>query len=166
MSAPTPPQEPTPTEPTPDPTPSEPTPTEPTPTEPTPPTAPPAEPPAYQAPPSEATSTDDLLRQILSQQQDHRAEVASLRDEISTQRSRSNPPRPTPTLTEAELIEARQAEIGESEYYCPGCGALYSRPRECTGRGEAPHPPIEVVSTDELQGDDTSKHTAAPGVLP
>jgi hypothetical protein len=44
-------------------------------------------------------------------------------------------------------------------YYCPGCGRQYSYMRECTGRPEAPHAPIELVSTDELSGDE---HTPAP----
>ena len=38
-------------------------------------------------------------------------------------------------------------------FYCPGCGRQYTYQRECTGRPEAPHQPIEVVSTDELSGD-------------
>ena len=47
-------------------------------------------------------------------------------------------------------------------YYCPGCGARYNYQRECTGRAEAPHSPIEVVSTDELNSDSPDDHTPAP----
>jgi hypothetical protein len=46
-------------------------------------------------------------------------------------------------------------------FYCPGCGRMYGYQRECTGSSEAPHPPIEVVSTDELSGDPEG-HTPAP----
>lgn len=49
----------------------------------------------------------------------------------------------------------------EPPYYCPGCGKRYNYQRECTGRGEAPHPAIDVVSTDELHGD-PAHHTPAP----
>lgn len=48
---------------------------------------------------------------------------------------------------------------GEKEFYCPGCGRRYEYRRECTGSAEAPHSPIEVIPTAELQGDE---HTAAP----
>lgn len=49
-------------------------------------------------------------------------------------------------------------------YYCPGCGRRYGYQTECRGMSAAtPHPPIEVVSTDELKkGADTDKHTPAP----
>lgn len=47
-------------------------------------------------------------------------------------------------------------------FYCPGCGRRWNFPAECRGASDAaPHPPIEVVSTDELDGD-PEKHTAAP----
>lgn len=53
-------------------------------------------------------------------------------------------------------------DTGERDpYYCPGCGRGFLVPLECTGRPEAGHPPIQTVSTDELDGD-TDKHTAAP----
>lgn len=60
------------------------------------------------------------------------------------------------------MVESEQPVHNDEPFYCPGCGRRYGYQRECTGRGEAPHPAIEVVSTDELHGDDTSKHTAAP----
>jgi len=49
----------------------------------------------------------------------------------------------------------------EAPFYCPGCGKRVQYQQQCTGRPDAPHPPIEVVSTDELSGD-ASKLTAAP----
>lgn len=49
----------------------------------------------------------------------------------------------------------------EHPWYCPGCGRKYDYRRECVGKAEAPHPPIEVVSTDELNGPPEG-HTAAP----
>lgn len=59
----------------------------------------------------------------------------------------------------ATRFDQYQKELEEAPFYCPGCGLRYNYQRECVGRGEAPHKPIEVVSTDELQGDE---HTAAP----
>lgn len=116
---------------------------------------------------SPAQSTDDLLRALLAEQQAHRAEVASLREELHAQPGRNRLPVQSSTvLSPEELYENRMAEVNQHDFYCPGCGRLYDRERECTGRGEAPHPAIEVVSTDELKGEDTSKHTKAPGVLP
>lgn len=47
-------------------------------------------------------------------------------------------------------------------FYCPGCGKQVGYMKECTGKPEAPHPPIEVVPTDELASGDTSQHTPAP----
>lgn len=49
----------------------------------------------------------------------------------------------------------------EAPYYCPGCGTRSHYMRSCTGRPEAPHPPIDTVSTDELSGD-PANHTPAP----
>lgn len=118
--------------------------------------------------PSEQSAGDDtntLLRQVLAQQQEHRAEVAELRAEIN-QRKQAPPAPSSQVRTPEELADARREEISQHQFYCPACGALYDRERECTGRGEAPHPPLDVISTKELEGDDTSKHTAAPGVSP
>jgi hypothetical protein len=50
--------------------------------------------------------------------------------------------------------------INQHDFYCPGCGLTYDYQQRCTGKLESPHPPIEVVSTDELKEGDTSKHTA------
>jgi len=57
--------------------------------------------------------------------------------------------------------EVEEDEEPEAPFYCPGCGRRYQREGECTGTGEQPHQPIEVVSTDELSGEEG--HTAAPG---
>lgn len=38
----------------------------------------------------------------------------------------------------------------EEPYYCPGCGKRVEYRQQCTGTVNAPHQPIEVVSTDEL----------------
>lgn len=52
--------------------------------------------------------------------------------------------------------------LPEQPYYCPGCGKRSKYPRECTGlAADKPHPPIEMIETDELAGD-PSNHTAAP----
>jgi hypothetical protein len=55
--------------------------------------------------------------------------------------------------------EASTESRKDAAYYCPGCGLRYEYPQKCTGKPESPHPPIEVVSTDELSGDNP---TAAP----
>lgn len=116
--------------------------------------------------PPEDQSVGDMLRQLLADREQDRADLASLRQEIAKQRAPLPPPPSSVVRSPEELAEARQREIAEHKFYCPGCGALYNRERECTGRGEAPHAAIEVVSTDELKGDDPSKHTPAPSVTP
>lgn len=63
--------------------------------------------------------------------------------------------------TEEKASPEPQGESKDAPFYCPGCGLRYEYRQKCTGRPDAPHPPIEVVSTDELSGD-PSKHTAAP----
>lgn len=118
---------------------------------------------------TDSPTTDDMLRELLANQQAQRAEVAELRAELD--KARTAPAvAPTSTVQSPEVLAAqRQQELDAFEFYCPGCGALSHYQRACTGRGEAPHPPIEVVSTDEIKGDnatDPSKHTAAPGVAP
>lgn len=47
------------------------------------------------------------------------------------------------------------------KFYCPGCGAQSDLEDTCTGKAEAGHAPIKMVSTKELDGD-PSKLTAAP----
>jgi len=104
------------------------------------------------------------LADLLAEQKAHRAEVAALRDELA--KSRQAPPQSTSNApTAEEALAARLAEIDAYPFYCPGCGALYKYQRECIGlSGAHPHPPIEVVSTDELKSGDTTQHTAAPAV--
>lgn len=111
-------------------------------------------------------TTDDLLRQLLAERAEDRASLAALQEEIH--RDRQQAPRPVSSVVQSQedLAAARAEELSQHDFYCPGCGRLYDYRRECSGRGEAPHPPLEVVSTDELKQDDTSKHTAAPGVNP
>lgn len=50
----------------------------------------------------------------------------------------------------------------DAKAYCPGCGKRHDEVgATCTGSGEAPHAPIQTVSTSEL-GKDSDKHTPAP----
>jgi hypothetical protein len=52
----------------------------------------------------------------------------------------------------------------DSEFYCPGCGSRYEYRQRCVGMSpEAPHPPIEVVSTAELEGPESGFTPAPPG---
>jgi hypothetical protein len=61
-----------------------------------------------------------------------------------------------------DLPEAVQARM-DAPFYCPGCGRPFQYEGECTGASLAsPHPPVQTVSTEELHGDDTEAHTAAP----
>ena len=110
----------------------------------------------------EPRTTEELLAQILHEQQEHRAEVAQLRSEVNAAKAPAPAPSSPSSQSAEELHAARVEEINQHSYYCPGCGRLYHYPWECFGKPESPHPPIEVVSTDELKGDDTSQHTAAP----
>lgn len=117
-----------------------------------------------QAAPQQPASTDDLIRQVIAEQQQHRAEVAALRQQLDEQQQRHTPP-PAPSNTPQspeEALKARMEEVNQHDYYCPGCGKLVDYQQQCTGRGESPHPPLEVVSTDELKAGDTEKYTAAP----
>jgi hypothetical protein len=57
-------------------------------------------------------------------------------------------------------------EVTETPYYCPGCGRRWKFLTECQGMTPAaPHPPILVVDTDELDGD-PADHTPAPSTEP
>lgn len=117
-------------------------------------------------PPEDAPkSTDEMLRELLAGRAEDRAELAAMREQLA--KAKAAPPRQTAVALSPEELHAQRMEaIKAAKFYCPGCGLLYKRERECTGRPEAPHPAIEVVSTKELQGDDPSKHTEAPGVNP
>lgn len=55
-----------------------------------------------------------------------------------------DPTQPQPTEPDTE------SGTQEPGFYCPGCGERYEYRQRCTGKAESPHPPIEVVSTDEL----------------
>ena len=113
--------------------------------------------------PPEPQSDSDMLRQLIAEQQQNRAEVASLRQELAQSKSASVVAQPATNLQTAEdLLAARHEEIGKHSHYCPGCGRLYDYLRECLGSPSAPHPPIQVIPTDELKQDDVSQHTAAP----
>jgi hypothetical protein len=105
-------------------------------------------------------TVEQMLAQIQADQRAHRQEVAHLREELAS--SRAPAPATTVTVQSAEERQkARLTEMAGSAYYCPGCGTLYDYPRACEGTREGKHPPIEVVSTDEVKGD-PEKHTAAP----
>lgn len=74
----------------------------------------------------------------------------------STARSR---PRPVP---QDPNVNKGQEKADEDPFYCPGCGRRHKFMTECRGMSAtAPHPPILVVSTDELDGD-PADHTPAP----
>jgi hypothetical protein len=109
-----------------------------------------------------AQTTEDLLRAVLAEQQQHRQEVASLREELAAAATKSTVvavPATLPLSPEDALL-ARMNEVSKHDYYCPGCGRLVDYQQQCQGKAESPHPPIEVVSTDELKTGD--QHTAAP----
>lgn len=107
-------------------------------------------------------TNEQMLQQLIQMQQEHREEVAKLREEVNAKKA----PAPAPSRdrkSPEELREERVADIREHSHYCPGCGRLSKYQRECTGlNSAAPHPPIEMVSVEELLGDDESLHTAAP----
>ena len=101
------------------------------------------------------------MADLIELQQSYRDDVAALRAEIA----KSRVPVAGPTAnapTPEEALAARMAEVDSFSHYCPGCGKLYKREAECVGSPAAPHPAIEVVSTDELKSGDPTQHTAAP----
>lgn len=106
-------------------------------------------------------SVEEMLQQILADQQAHRAEVAELRAKIDAQKSPA-PAQSASAQSAEELYAARMEDVKAHSHYCPGCGTLSHFIRQCFGRPEAPHPPIDMIPTDELTSDDTSQHTAAP----
>lgn len=106
----------------------------------------------------------DALNDIRREQAAHREEVASLRAQLNAAKTPA-PVASATAQTPEELLQARMDEVNQHDYYCPGCGKLYDYRRECTGSGVAPHPPIDVVSTDELKAGDPSKHTPAPAIV-
>ena len=119
----------------------------------------PTEPVAPVAPAAPAT-TDDILRAILAEQQQYRQQISELQTQINATKqpapiALANAPSPE------DALKARMLDVQEHDYYCPACGRLYDYRQKCTGSGDQPHSPIEVVSTDELKSGDTAKHTAA-----
>lgn len=114
---------------------------------------------------SGSATTEVTLADLLKEQQAHRAEVAALRQELAQSRTAS-PQSTANAPTAEEALATRLAEIDQYPFYCPGCGALYKYQRECIGlSGAHPHPPIEVVSTDELKSGDPTTHTPAPNAV-
>jgi len=103
------------------------------------------------------------LADLQAMQQEYRDEVKALRDELAA--TRKNQPRPelANAISAEDALANRLAEIDGFPYYCPGCGGLYKYEQKCIGiDASRPHPPIEVVSTDEIKAGDPSKHTPAP----
>lgn len=117
-------------------------------------------------PPSADTTQEAApitLADLHAAQQEYRAEIAALREELAKSKVAPPPQQGQQQLSAEDALAARMAEIEQFPYYCPGCGGLYKYPRECIGITAAqPHPPIEVVSTDELKTGDPTQHTAAP----
>lgn len=106
-------------------------------------------------------TVNELLTELVSNQAEQRAEVAALRNELA--KSREPRHAPSSQVRSAEdLLADRMLEVEQHDFYCPGCGKLVDYQRECQGTGAAPHPPIEVVSTDEIKSGDEMQHTAAP----
>ena len=107
-------------------------------------------------------TTEELLTQLLEAQEANRKELAAMRAEIDSRQ----PPRPSGApltqLSPEEALSARMDTLNQHDWYCPGCGAVFHYQRECTGRGEAPHAPIDVVSTKEVTEGEPSDHTPAP----
>ena len=108
-----------------------------------------------------APSVEELLAELLQAQKEHRAEVNALRDEINKSRKPQVEYQMVAKSAE-QLYEERIAEIREHAFYCPGCGKLSKYVKDCTGKAEAPHPPIEMIPVDELLSGDPSTHTPAP----
>ena len=117
---------------------------------------------ASDAPTEQGQSVEEMLQQLLADQQAHRAEVAQLRDQLNSAKAPAPSGAPARVQSPQELRQARIEEMQGAEFYCPGCGRVSNYPRECTGRAEAPHPPIEVVKTSEFNPDDPDTHVAAP----
>ena len=97
------------------------------------------------------TDVRDLLNQLVTAQSEQRQEVQALRAELAKARATPLPASTARQLSPEELLAQRMQVINAHPYYCPGCGRTYNYQRECTGRGEAPHPAIDVVATDELK---------------
>lgn len=66
-----------------------------------------------------------------------------------------------PDWPNSEQEQSGSVATEEAPFYCPGCGRRFNYRTECEGKPVAPHPAIEVVSTEELSGD-PANHTPAP----
>jgi hypothetical protein len=77
-----------------------------------------------------------------------------------TEQSREDQLKSTITALGGEVPDV-VAPADESPFYCPGCGRRWPIETYCSGRGESPHSPILVVSTDELALG-PENHTPAP----
>jgi hypothetical protein len=112
-----------------------------------------------------APQTPEDVQALAQEFAQYRKEMSELREEL--RKSRLSPKFLTAVPeTEEDRQKARLADIANHEFYCPGCGSLYDYPQKCNGATPAtPHPPIEVVSTQELAGDPEG-HTAAPDAAP
>lgn len=72
-------------------------------------------------------------------------------------------PSQAPQAPQAPEQAPQPEKVAEEPYYCPACGQRVEYRQQCTGQDAAsPHPPTEVVSTDELNAGDPAQHTAAP----
>jgi hypothetical protein len=100
----------------------------------------------------EPQSTDDLIRQVLAEQQQNRAEVAELRKQLDAAKQPVQAA-PSTVPTAEEALAARMQEISEHDFICPDCGLLYDYQQKCTGKVESPHPASEVVSTDTVKSE-------------
>jgi hypothetical protein len=111
--------------------------------------------------PVPAAGENITLSDVLQEQARLRQELLETRRELD-QRTAAPAPSALP-VSEEEALQARYQEIAEHDFYCPGCGRLYDYQRQCQGSPTAPHPPIEVVSTDEIhEGANPDDHTPAP----
>lgn len=96
------------------------------------------------------TVSKSQIEQLLEMQKEQRAEIAALRESLA--KAKAAPPPLTARAPSAEeLQQERLRELAEHSHYCPGCGQVYDYQQRCQGTAEKPHPPIEVVSTDEVR---------------
>lgn len=83
--------------------------------------------------------------------------------EVFGQSPQPSDPQASPPVEGQQQEEAPVEGAPEHPFYCPGCGKQVDYQQQCTGSPEAPHPPIEVVSSDEIHPNaDPANHTAAP----
>lgn len=110
-------------------------------------------------------TSDDEVKALSGMLANFRKEIAGLRQELR-QRSGHNAVFAGPTETVEERTNRRLEQIAQHSHYCPGCGELYNYAQQCSGpAGGQQHPPLEVVSTEELGGDPES-FTKAPATDP